>query len=101
MTDAPRCRYNLDARCPTDGLLDRIAALEVAARGYRERAERAEALLASHARPVASGDAGSPRDALGDTPAPDRAAAGIVTTAHYCRCATLGLVCGHYGRMGA
>ena len=47
-----RCRYNLDARCPTDGLLDRIAALEVAARGYRERAEQAEALLASHARPV-------------------------------------------------
>ena len=25
MTDAPRCRYNLDSRCPTDGLLDLIA----------------------------------------------------------------------------
>ena len=83
MTDAPRCRYNLDSRCPTDGLLDRIAALEVAARGYRERAERAEALLASHARHVAACEAGSPGTALGETPAPDRASAGIVTTAHY------------------
>ena len=84
MTDAPRCRYNLDSRCPsTDGLLDRIAALEVASRGYRERAERAEALLASHARHVAACEAGSPGDALGDTPEAARPAESIVTTAHY------------------
>lgn len=101
MSDAPRCRYNLDARCPTDGLLDRIAALEVAARGYRERAERAEALLASHAATVALRSGAEVARALGDTPGSDRAADGIVSAAHYCQCATLGLVCGHYGRMGA
>ena len=43
----------------------------------------------------------SPRDALGDTPGSDRPADGIVSAAHDCQCATLGLVCGHYGRMDA
>ena len=41
MTTALRCRYNLDARCQPD-LRDQLLALEVASRGYRERAERAE-----------------------------------------------------------
>lgn len=96
-------------------LRDQLLALEVAARGYRERAERAEETMllavrradrlaaqidrmrqdaeddrddnAHAARPVALREPRTPGAALGDTPAPDRAATGIVTAAHYGRMA--------------
>lgn len=64
-------------------LLDRLQAAEVACRGYRERAERAEA--ARDARGCPESDAGGTRVPESD-PAPERAAGGIVTTAHYGWC---------------
>ena len=85
----PGCGYEpvlrLSALPGWDG--DRLAALEVANRGYRERAERAEALLASHARPVAACEtAEGLRTPTEGAPA-ERGSESIVTAAHYGRTA--------------